>query len=168
MLSLVLFLYSFLVYVFTCFLFFYFFACLYVDINLHLLHLDIFLLCWILLVQNMSSFCCIVFLFIIVVMCSLLSCLFLFFYPFFPIVVQMSFIIDTCAFFSLMYTLEENDDQSYSSSPILVFSQFFFALYFIDACISCNTLYLYCILFKCTYLVSLPLKETFEWKKTCF
>jgi len=67
-------------------------------------------LCWILLVQNMSSFCCIVFLFIIVVMCSLLSCLFLFFYPFFPIVVQMSFTIDTCAFFSLMYTLEENDD----------------------------------------------------------
>ncbi len=46
--------------------------------------------------------------------------------------------------------------------------KFFFALYFVDACISCNTLYLYCILFKCTYLMSLPLKETLEWKKTCF
>jgi len=87
-------------------------------------------LCWILLVQNVSSFCCIVFLFIIVVMCWLLSCLFLFFYPFFPIVVQVSFTIDTCAFFSLMSTLEDHDDQFYSSSPILVFSQLFFWVVF--------------------------------------
>jgi len=42
-------------------------------------------LCWILLVQNVSSFCCIVFLFITVAMCWLLSCLFLFFYLFFPL-----------------------------------------------------------------------------------
>jgi hypothetical protein len=56
-------------------------------------------------------------------MCWLLSCLFLFFYPCFPIVVQMSFTIDTCVFFSLMCTLEDHDDQSYSYSPILVFSQ---------------------------------------------
>jgi len=45
---------------------------------------------------------------------------------------------------------------------------YFFALYFVDACISCNIFYLYCILFKCTFLVSLPLKEAFEWKKTSF
>jgi hypothetical protein len=42
-------------------------------------------LCWILLVQNLSSFCCIVFLFITVAMCWLLSCLFLFFYLFFSL-----------------------------------------------------------------------------------
>ncbi len=120
------------------------------------------------LVQNVSSFCCIVFLFITIAMCWLLSCLFLFFYHFFLVVVQVSFIIDTCAFFSFVYTLEDHDDQSYSCSLILVFSQLFFVLYFVDACISCNTFYLYCILFKCTYCVSLPLKEAFEWKKISF
>jgi hypothetical protein len=73
---------------------------------------------WIFLVQNVSSVCCIVFLFIPVVMCSRLSYLFLFFYHLFPTIVQLSFTIDTCAFFSLMCTLEDYDDQSYSSSPI--------------------------------------------------
>jgi hypothetical protein len=38
-------------------------------------------------------------------------------------------------------------------------------LYFADACISCNILYLYCILFKCTYLIYLPLKETLSGRK---
>jgi hypothetical protein len=114
-----------------------------------------------LLVQNVSSFCCIIFLFIIIAMCWLLFCLFLLFllfYHFFLIVVQVFFTIDTCAFFSFMYTPEDHVDQSYSSSPILVFNQFFFALYFVDACILCKTLYFYCILFICTYLVSFPLK----------
>jgi hypothetical protein len=70
-------------------------------------------------------------------------------------------------FLSLIYTSEDHDEKSFSS-PILVFSQKKFALYFVDACISCNTFYLYCILFKCTYFVSLPLKKAFEWKKIGF
>jgi len=114
---------------------------------------------------KMSSFCCIVFLFIIVAMCWLLSSLFLFFYHFFLVVMQMFFTIETCAFFSLMYTSEDHDDQSYSSSPILVFNQLFFCVVF-RWCMHFVQHSLSLLHFvQCTYLVSFPLKFFFQWNK---
>jgi hypothetical protein len=101
------------------------------------------------------------------VMCWLLFCLFLFFNPFVPIVVHVSFTIDTCVFF-LLYIHQKIMMNNLLLHLFWCLANYFFALYFVDACISCNTFYLYCILFKCTYFVSLPLKKAFEWKKIGF
>jgi len=126
-------------------------------------------LCWILLVQNMSSFCCIVFLLITVAMCWFFSCLFLFFYFFLPLLCKFLLLLTHVLsfFLSIHQKIMKIMMITFILFHLLVFSHFF-ALYFVDACISCNILYLYCILFKCTFLVSLPLKEAFEWKKTSF
>jgi len=106
--------YIFVLFFFTCLLFFYFwllckFSLLWPNFLFYCICwsaciLKTLPLCWILLVENMSSFCCIVFLFIIVVMCWLIFCFFLiFFILLFPLLCMCLILLTHVLSFSYIY-----------------------------------------------------------------
>jgi len=121
--------------------------------------------CW---CKTCHHFVALYFLFIIVAMCRLLSYLFLFLFLFFPLLCKFLLLLTHVLSFFLSLHQKIMMINLTLLHLFWCLVDYFFALYFVDAWILCNTPYLYCILSKCTYLVSLPLKEVFEWKKTSF